>query len=353
MMELFLDNDELTTETSKVGQIWRWLNIIATFVLIGWGVWYLVREVTLAEIGTALLQANISYILGAIAAFLLTVLIKAWRWQLLYYPPEQAPPFTPLFWAMMTGQFVNVTVPFLRLGEIARIYSLSQQTGIGKMRSLGTLVIEKTLDLATLLLTISLLLPLVALSDFVVANEVMLGVVTAVLALFLYLLAYRTDWFVQLLQRLCRYLPGAWGQRVSRLIISGLDGLTALRNQRVVLLLVGSSLLVGFLSVVTPWLLLVAFGLPLGLVAAALLHVGATVASVPATTPAKIGVVQFVVIFILSRFNVDNEAVIWSFALVYHLVTILPQILLGLVAAWRTSWKWSMLTKQQLSSNTP
>ncbi len=342
--------DDINSQPTLGKRLFGWANLILTILLIGWGAWYLIREVTLAEIGAAMAQAKLGYIISATAIFITTVVIKAWRWQLMYYPANQAPTFKEAFWAMMTGQFINVTVPFLRLGEVARIYSLQQETGLSKMRSLGTLVVEKALDLIVLLLTLALLLPVVVISEYVSANEILLILVTAVLCLFLYLLAYRTNWFIQLLHRLIKYIPGKFGQKLSTMVVSGLDGLASLRDQRVVLILVVSSVLVGFLAILTPLALFPAFDIPLGIVAAALIHVGATVASVPATTPAKIGVVQWVVIFILGRFNIENEAVIWSYALVYHMSVMLPQIILGLIASSRSSWQWSTLRKQQLTS---
>jgi hypothetical protein len=67
--------------------------------------------------------------------------------------------------------------------------------------------------------------------------------------------------------------------------------------------------------------------------------VGATIATAPASTPAKIGVVQFAIIFILSQLAVGTEAAVWSYAIVFHLVVVLPQIFLGMIAAAKTNWR--------------
>jgi uncharacterized protein (TIRG00374 family) len=225
------------------------------------------------------------------------------------------------------------------LGEVARIYSLDQQAQTGKVRVVGTLVVEKTLDLLTLLLMILALVPFVVLSEFVEANE--LALVTAVLGLIaaLYVLAYHTSWIVRLLQRLTRFLPKRLQRPFHQFTIAGLEGLAALRQRRTLLALLGSSTLIAFLSILTPWLLLPAFQLPASFLLATLINVGATIASVPASTPAKIGVVQFAVIFILSQLEIGSEAAVWSYAIVFHLVVVLPQIALGLLAATQTGWR--------------
>ena len=313
-----------------------WLNLLFTAVLIMAGVWYLAREVTFAELGLALAQAKLLYIVLAVVVVVVTAVAKTWRWQMLF--PEN-PPFLPLFWSLVIGQFINVMVPFLRLGEVARIYSLDQQLHIGKVRAVGTLVVEKTLDLLTLLLMIVLLLPFVVLSDLVKTNEIAMATAVFTLIIALYILANHTDWIVQILQKFTRFLPLRLQERFHKLTIAGLEGLVALRHRRTLLALSGSSAFIAFLAVLTPWLLLPAFQLPSTFILATLINVAATIAIVPATTPAKIGIVQFAVVFILSRLEVGSEAAVWGYALIYHLVVILPQILLGAIASTQTTWR--------------
>lgn len=207
------------------------------------------------------------------------------------------------------------------------------------MRVVGTLVVEKTLDLLTLLLMIAVLIPFVVLSDFVTTNEVALVAAVFILIMALYILAYQTAWVVQTLQKFTRFLPRKWQRPFHKLTIAGLEGLAALRQRRTLLALLASSSIIAFLAILTPWLLLSAFDLPATFVLATLINVGATIATVPASTPAKIGVVQFAVIFILSQLQVGSEAAVWSYAIVFHLVVILPQILLGAIATTQTRWR--------------
>lgn len=313
-----------------------WFNLFLMVALVGGGLWYLVQEVTLAEFGRALAQADLGYIALAVGVMVLTAVVKTWRWQQTFPEP---PPFPSLFWSLVIGQFINVTVPFLRLGELARIYSLDQQVQTGKVRTVGTLVVEKTLDLLTLLLMIAALIPFVVLSEFVETNEAALLTAVLTLILALYVLTYQTAWVVRWLQKFRHFLPERWQQPFSNMIIAGLEGLTSLRDRRTLLSLILSSAIIALLSILTPWLLLPAFQLPATFFLATLINVGATIATVPATTPAKIGVVQFAVIFILSQLEIGSEAAVWSYAIVFHLVVVLPQILLGMIAATRTGWK--------------
>lgn len=321
----------LTSHTSRL-----WLNLLLTAALVGGGLWYLVQKVTLVEFGQALARANLVYIALAVGVIVLTAVAKTWRWQQLF---PDSPPFPALFWSLVIGQFVNVTVPFLRLGEVARIYSLDQQAQTGKVRVVGTLVVEKTLDLLILLLMVAALIPFVVLSKFVETNEVALLTAVFILIFALYILAYQTAWVVRWLQKFSRFLPERWQRPYHKLTIAGLEGLASLRDRRTLFTLITSSTIIAFLSILTPWLLLPAFQLPATFLLATLINVGATIATVPASTPAKIGVVQFAVIFILSQLEIGSEAAVWSYAIVFHLVVVLPQIFLGMIAATQTNWR--------------
>lgn len=326
---------------SLLRKIWAGLNLLLGIGLLILGVWYVVNEIDLADVGRAFALAHSGYILLALAIILATLAAKTWRWQLFFLPRPQTPPFGAAFWAVMLGQFVNTAVPLVRLGEIARVYALYQQTGHSKARALGTLVVEKTLDLIMLLLTLVVLLPFVVVPDFMTERGVTLGLAAALILTVLYLLAYQTERLVRLVRAVTGYFPPLLGERLLRWAISGLEGLAALRRRRVMLALGAISMLIAFLSVLTPLALFPALGLPFGLREAVLIHIVTTVASaLPVPTPARLGVFEFAVIFMLNQFGLDNDSLALSYALLFHLVIVLPQLIFGAIAAFRTNWRW-------------
>lgn len=331
---------ETSNVQSAAKKFMPWLQVILTILLVGWGLWYITKEITLSEIGNALALAKPGYIVLGLLVILVTMVVKTWRWRLLYYPRQDMPPFKALFWALSLGQFVNTAVPFVRLGEIARVYALDQQFRTSKVRSLGTLVVEKTLDLIMLVLTVGVLLPVIVLPDFISDPSLTLGIISLGAFLALYLLAYQTKLVIWLLKQVASRLPTTIEQRVIRLGVSGLEGLSALRDRRIILALLGTSILVAILSVLTPYVLFPAFNLPLGLVDAALIHFMVSLAIAPPSTPGKIVVFDGAVAFVLLGFGLKNEAVIVSYAVIFHLVVVLPQIVLGGIAASRTNWQW-------------
>ena len=99
------------------------------------------------------------------------------------------------------------------------------------------------------------------------------------------------------------------------------------------------SLLIGGLSVLTPLLLFTALGLPLGLKEAILLHLITSIGSVPPTTPARLGVFEWLVVFMLAQLGEGDENLRLSYALLYHSVVLLPQLTLGAVALAQSRWR--------------
>lgn len=329
--------NQLPKQTTRQ-RLWAWFTVLLTILLLAAGVWYLVSRVSLAEMAQALAGANPWLIMAAVAATILTLLLKAWRWQLMFPPLNQAPPLPPFFWAMLIGAYLNILIPFLRLGELTRLVVLDRQTGIKKAQALATLVLEKTLEL--LMLGVMVLAVLTAVTLPPSLNQTTTTLTASAAALFmlllLYLTAAHTELVIRVMVAIFSRLPTVLGQRLSRWTVSGLAGLAALRSRRLSLLLIGISILIALCSVATPLLLLWAFGLPFGWVEAAIINIAIMVALVPPSTPGKIGIFDGVVAFLLLQFGYNNEAVIISYTVVYHLVLVLPLIVLGSYASIRT-----------------
>jgi glycosyltransferase 2 family protein len=315
-----------------------WLRLLLGAALGLGGLWLVGRNVSLAELGQALRLAQSGYILLGLALTVMGMAVKTWRWQLLYRPYPPAPSLLALWRALLVGQLVNLLAPF-RLGEVARVYALYQQSRSRKSQALGTLVVEKALDLIMLALTLFILIPVVVVPPFLLERGPLLALLAGAGLAILYLLAYQTERVVAWLQWLAHWLPTAVANRLLQLVVSGLEGLAALRSRRLALALVGSSAVITLLSVLTPLTVFWAFDLPYGIAAATLLNLVLSLGMVPASTPAKVGVFEWLTAVTLKQLGLEGEALILSFALVYHLVVVLPQIILGAGAASRVQWR--------------
>ena len=310
-----------------------WLRLALSTALMALALWLLGREISLADVGVALRTARGGYIALGLLVILLTAAARAWRWQLLFTPDRPLPGTRDLFWSMMLGQYLNL---FLwRFGDVARVVDLGARTGRSKAEVLSTLVVEKTIDLLLLLLTLGAILPFVVLPEILRNPGIALAATALPIAAMLYVVSFRTAWVLGLTQRLAQWLPSLVAGRLLRVVAAGLEGLAALRGGRNAPRLLLATALVGLLYVVTPWVLLPAFGLTFGLRGAVLLHLTTSIGSVPPSTPARIGVFEWLVVLLLTQLNGANEPHFLSYALVYHGVVLLPTTVIGAVAAVR------------------
>ena len=333
---------------------WRrflpWLNLILTSGLIIAGLWYLSTRLDLATIIDALSQASIGYTVLSVVIMLATILLKALRWQLMF--PAERPPvrLSSCFWAISLAQYVNLVVPFIRLGEVARLYALNREAGVSPGRGVGTLVVEKTLDLIFFGLTILFVIPFVVFPDYISRPGPILTLLPLILFGVLYLLAYQTALVINLWRRIIAPFPIRARDLLLRLAVNGLEGLAALRDRRLNLLMLILSLLIAVLSIVLPYVLFLALSLPLTFLDAALVHIVVSIAIVPPSTPAKIGVLNGAAALVLWQLGVPDEANIAAYAILLYLVVVVPQIILGLIATSRTKWSWQMATQPSLAT---
>lgn len=320
---------------------WPWFNLALTALLVLAGLWYLSSRVSLAAVVTALVEASPGYVALAVVIMVATIALKGWRWQLMF-PDERPPvPFAPSFWATALGQYVNLVVPFLRLGEVARLYAFNRETGVNPARALGTLVIEKTLDLMFFGLTVLFILPFVILPEAIRRPGPALLVLPLALLLVLYTLAFQTEQVIRAWKWVLRPLPERPRRWLIKVAVLGLEGLAALRDRRLTLTMLLMTLAVAILSVLLPYALFPALGLSLTLLDAALIHVAVSIAITPPSTPAKIGVFNGAAALMLWQFGVADETAVAAFAILFYLVAIIPPVALGIIAASRSQWRWS------------
>jgi uncharacterized protein (TIRG00374 family) len=315
------------------------LGLLITAVTI----WFLARTISAADLWQALRTARPLPIALGTLSILLTGLVKAWRWQVIFTPPTARPRLISAFQALMLNQMVN-TVVIGRFGEIARIYYVNRSDGTGKARTLGTIVVEKSLDMLFTLLTVALILPWVilphaAIRSAVVSPALTLALTTALLLIALWLFAFRSDDVVHLTTLIAAWLPAAIGLRLVGITRSGLQGMAGLRDRRSAISQTALSAVVALLYILTPWLLFAAFDLPFTFVHATLLHIWTAIAIAIPSTPGRIGVWEGVVIALLTQLAPELPlSLLLSYAIVFHLVVLVPPLILGTIAAVQSNW---------------
>ncbi len=303
-------------------------------------IWYLAKQVSLDDLRTALASAEILPIIAAILVILITGPAKTWRWQLLYDPAKPKPPFLASYAALMVGQMVNIISPIARLGDVTRIFHLHQSSGVNRGETLGTMVSEKSFDSIFMLLTALILLPLITLPESIRGSLPSLAVVAIGLFVVLYLLAFRSQWVLMTFGRITQFFPARIQKRLDHMAASTLRGLTVLRNRNRLLLLLVSTAIITVLSIATPYILFAAFDLSLGLAEAMLLNFAVVLGLSLPGAPGRIGLFEGIVFTMLAYFGVADQSVQLGYAILYHLIVIVPPLFIGGMLAITSGYNW-------------
>lgn len=305
-----------------------WPRIVIGLVIGVVGLVFIIRNVDFSDVATAFQDAILGYILLAVIVILITIVTKTWRWQLIFTSGEYRPPFRTLFWALVTGQFFNILVPF-RTGEVARVVSLDRQGKVSKSRAVSTLVVEKTLDIAGLVATILIVLPFMTIPEEVSQRGNTLAIVILVALPILIMVALNSHRLSRISHGVSQRLPLWFRTRFIQILDAGLEGLAALKSRRLVAGLSLVTIFIVFLSFLTPLILFKAFNLPYGIREAIIINLLVTIATAPPSTPGRIVVFLAIVRLAMEGFGIDDSSLILSYAIAFLFVVYAPPLILG------------------------
>jgi uncharacterized membrane protein YbhN (UPF0104 family) len=277
-------------------------------------------------------RANPLWIALACAVYLSAVFAMAGRWRAVLRPLAPLVSQTEAFQGMVVGFATSIVVP-ARGGELARAEWLGRRTGLPRATILGSILLDHIVA-ATGLFTTVAFLPLVL--DFPAwLNS---GIA---LALGVFATAVGLVFFVR--PRPGR--PALGGTSVPQgKVVAAVGGflararlgLTAVSDRRALARSYGAALVAWLLEILVVYCALRAFDIQVPLGVSALVLVGVNVAMVvPFAPPANFGTVEVGATLALLEYGVSKEHAL-AFALVYHLLQVLPIGVGGLVLASRT-----------------
>lgn len=144
-------------------------------VLLALGItlsWLFFRTLDLNELKATISTGNFSWFYMVMFVSVMVYIFRVLRWQMLIRAVGYNASFANAFSALSISYFVNFIVP--RLGEVTRCLSLKKQHNIPFMQLLGTVIIERVVDIISLLvvLLLTLLLQFSVIIEFVKENVV-------------------------------------------------------------------------------------------------------------------------------------------------------------------------------------
>ncbi len=287
----------------------------------------LFRSVNREQLGNDFSTVDPRFLLLAIIPFAINMFLKVPRWGLLY--GRERPAWDTLFGGMNVGYAVNSLLP-LRLGEIVRAYWVRDRSGIGMVRTLSTIALERVIDGVTLIVLLALLAPTVAFPRKLLGSAVVVGVAFTLALAAMVALAYGSTRDQHPLSRMISRLEaGKWatGGRILRQTMTGLE---ALGSGRAFLLLAVYTALIWASNSVLLWLVLRAFHIEVpitaGILMTAVLNLGMAVPS----SPGYVGVYDYLFVLMLDLYGIAKTPALAA-GLAMHVIAFVPVTIIGII----------------------
>lgn len=317
----------------SAGQRWRLLAGAGLAVLL---LWLVLRGLEPGALLTALRRADPALLAASAATTLALYVVRSWRWGLLLLPLGRVP-FARLFSVTVIGFMSGMVIP--RAGEVLRPYLVGRAHGIPASAAFASVVIERVLDMASVLGLFALYLFVLPTPAEQVRGPLLdslrvagLGAAAAVVLTLATLLAFHANAERALApaRRVLAVLPGRLASAAHALLRQFTAGLAVLRAPAAQLVAIAAQSL-------AMWLVIAAgihlnnraFGLTLPFHSAFLMLVPLVVGvSIP--TPGMVGGFHAAYVIALTQgFGVDRELAAAA-GIMNHALVNLPVLAMGL-----------------------
>src|SRR5215471_6716132 len=131
-------------------KIFAVLKYLILLIVAGTLLYFAFRGISIKDVLKEVLKAKLSWVLLSILASVIAAFSRAIRWQILLEPLGYTPGLMNTSYSLMVGYFANLAFP--RLGEVTRCAAMNRSEKIPFNVLLGTVIVERAVDVLTLLL---------------------------------------------------------------------------------------------------------------------------------------------------------------------------------------------------------
>lgn len=115
---------------------------------------YALKGMDIQDIFRQIMSAKVFWVIVSGLLTVIAFVIRAYRWKLLIEPMGYSPTIKNTTYSVIFGYFANLALP--RLGEVTRCGALSKAESIPFNKLLGTVIVERIIDLLSLLICVFL-----------------------------------------------------------------------------------------------------------------------------------------------------------------------------------------------------
>ena len=297
---------------------------------------FFLRNADLAGVWAEVRHADAALLLLAVAVTLLTYALRSWRWQYLLRPIGRTH-FSNAFRTTVIGFAASFLLP-ARAGEVIRPYLLARHERLSATACFATVVLERLLDLVTVLLLFSAFLlffdPGLAATDPRTFAAVRMGAagaaLTSVIGLaILVVLAGHPERLARGAGRLERWLPARLAAALERLVARFAEGMAVLRRPAELARAIGLSVPLWMSIAAGIWITARAFHITFPYTGSFLV-MSFLVVGVAVPTPGAIGGFHAAFRIAVTTFYAAPEDRAVGAAIVLHAVSFVPVTIMGI-----------------------
>ena len=301
------------------------LGILISIVLV-----YLsVRGINLQDVFRDLKNIQLSYVIFFILLVILMQWLRSYRWGVILQPMEKIDQIS-LFSVTSVGFLAIASIP-ARLGELARPYLISKRSSIKMSSALGTILVERVLDIFTVLAIAVIALSLADLPNlpsWMIKSSIIFFLLALAGFCFILFLILCRETALKFINIILNKIPGKLANKIDELIHHFIDGFQIITNIKFLLYLFFLSALVWLVDVLAIYMLLKAFGFTLPVMASFVVMIFLLVGIAIPTAPGYIGNWHYACCLALELFHLAKTEAL-SFAVVYNFLSMAIVVVLG------------------------
>jgi uncharacterized protein (TIRG00374 family) len=237
----------------------------------------------------------------------------------------------------MSSYLVNSVLP-ARAGDVLRAHLLGQREATSRSEVLGTVVVERVVDLSVALLMLLVSLTLSALPKSLSGAAIASGVVCGALIAGLILANAAGPRLVRFVVGRLSFLPTHLRTRIVQMGLRLVAGMSTLRGPGRLARFFSLTAMVWCVELLVVWQVSLMFGLELPAKGVLLVVVALAVGSSVPAAPGNVGTYEFFGIGALAALGVTGDKA-FAFVLVLHAVTLLGASAVGAVCLGTQRWQ--------------
>jgi uncharacterized protein (TIRG00374 family) len=295
--------------------------VIAGLLISVASVIYALSHVDFAQVADAFASASYIWTLPMMLSVIITMWVRAFRWQKLLLPVRKLG-YGTLYSSVMIGFMANNLLP-ARVGEVIRALSLSQKHQLSKTSVFATIVAERAFDSLGLLTAFMITLIFIDYPGELKKAGLIILLISLLALGFLLLLKTKTDFAVKMICDPIGSLSKIIAAKTESILRKFAVGLTILTDPRLILIVYLQSVFLWVFAGISGYLIFLSFDLhPQVWAAFIVLFATALGVSLP-SSPGYIGIYHAACIIafdLINSFGMFGQDVSKSVALSYSII---------------------------------